>query len=146
MSPAKLSFEAIMMLGSTLGLDMAVEKCVAPTNTLTWLGYTVDTNSMTVTVQKEKVDEAIDDCEQWLTKQVVTRKELRSLFGRLKHITSCIPAANRFLNRILQALRDAPKSGTMPTPPDMLKDLHWFIRCARELNGITLLPPPALEE
>ena len=143
--PANSTFTAIMNLAVALGLDMAVAKCIAPTTVLTWLGYTVDTISMTVTVREEKVAEALEECKQWFGKKQTSRKELRSLFGKLKHVTSCIPAASRFLNRILQALRDAPLTGFIPTPPDVLKDLHWFMCCAKQLNGVTLLPPPTLE-
>ena len=138
---AKFSYDKFIDLTSDLGLDLSLHKCVPPTKKLTWLGYTLCTDTMTLTIPSEKVQEALDTCKAWLNKRTATRKELASLFGVLKHIASCVPPAKRFLARILQALRQTPFEGTHILPDYVKKDLLWFIKCAAALNGVVLLPP-----
>ena len=138
-------FELVQEVTSELGLDLAKEKCTAPAKVVTWLGYTVDTVNMTVSIPSKKIEETLELCGEWLEKKEASRKELRSLFGRLKHVSSCIPPANRFLSRILDALRNTPFVGSHSLPEDIHKDISWFMQSARALNGVFLIPPPELE-
>ena len=131
---AQRAYTAITNLSDTLGLKLASHKCVPPTTELTWLGYTINTELLTVTIPLEKVQETVEVCKRWLTKTSVTRKELKSLFGKLNQLTTCIPPASRFLARILKALRDTPAQGMHPFPQHIEKDLIWFIKCAEKLQ------------
>ena len=142
---AEEGYHAIKNLTNRVGLKLSVHKCVAPTTRITWLGYTVDTVTMTVTIPEQKVLEVIEECRSWVGRTSATRKELKSLFGKLNHLASCIPPAARFLSRILKAVRSTPPTGRHSLAVDIDKDLIWFIKCASSLNGIMLLPPPTLE-
>lgn len=142
---AEAAYAELVSLTKDLGLHLASNKCVAPTTCLTWLGYEVNTIKMSVTIPTEKVDEVISICISWLDKTQATRSELKSLFGKLNHLASCILPASRFLARVLKALRDTPSEGTHALPTDLNKDLTWFIKCAKTLNGVQLLPPPQLQ-
>ena len=135
------SYTKFTQLTARLGLQLSEHKCVPPTKKLTWLGFTVCTDTMTLTLPNDKVQEAITLCNSWLEKTTATRKELASLFGVLKHIASCVNPAKRFLARILQALRETPFDGTHKLPLYITKDLQWFVKCAKALNGVVLLPP-----
>ena len=143
---ASWSYSKFIELTSRLGLQLSHHKCVPPTTTLTWLGYTICTETLTLTLPSEKVKEAIDTCRDWLLKSSATRVELASLFGVLKHIATCVPPAKRFLARILCTLRNTPFEGSHKLPSYMDKDLNWFIKCAAALNGVVLLPPVSLEQ
>ena len=124
---ADRSYRKVKEITKSLGLDLSIHKCVASATVVTWLGYTVDTRNMTVALPEQKIQEALDLCKSWLKKEEATRKELRSLFGKLKHISACIAPANRFLSRVLDALRGTPFKGTHPLPSEIKKDISWFI-------------------
>ena len=143
---ADRSYRKVEDVAKTLGLDLSPHKCVAPATVVTWLGYTVDTRNMTVALPEQKIQEALELCSVWLKKEEATRKELRSLFGKLKHIATCIVPANRFLSRILDALKGTPFKGSHPLPSEIKKDISWFIESAKALNGVFLIPPKVLKE
>ena len=142
---ANKSYEAVKVVTSELGLDLAQQKCTPPAKVATWLGYTIDTGNMTVSIPSIKIEETLDLCRGWMEKKEASRKELRSLFGKLKHVSSCIPPAVRFLSRILDALRSTPFVGSHPLPEGIHKDISWFMESARALNGVFLIPPPELK-
>lgn len=137
---AKEMYEEIKALTKHLGPDLSIKKCIPPMTSLTWLEYTIDTVAMTVTLPQDKITETIELCKEWLLKTHASRKQLRSLFGKLKHIATCVPQATRFLSRILDTLRQTPFKGSHALDPEIKKDLQWFITSARALNGIFLIP------
>ena len=138
---AQDSYKAFMELTEKLGLTLSKEKCIPPTKSLTWLGYTINTETLTLTLPNAKIQEAIELCQFWLTKRIASRKEVASLFGSLSHIATCVPPAARFLARILQTLRQTPFEGFHPLPEYINKDIIWFIKFAQLLNGVVLIPP-----
>ena len=143
---AQGTYKEVISVTSHLGLELAPAKCTPPTTQLTWLGYTVNTLDMTVTIPEVKLQETLEVCKVWLKKTHASRSQLRSLFGKLKHIANCIPAAACFLNRVLDTLRETPFTGQHALDTELKKDLHWFIKSACSLNGIFLIPPPATQD
>ena len=135
------TYEEVLKLTAYLGLDLSHSKCTPPTTCLTWLGYTVNTLEMTVTIPELKIEEIVELCNVWLKKTHASRSQLRSLFGKLKHVATCIPAASCFLNRVLDTLRQTPFEGQHVLDEEIKKDITWFIKSAKSLNGIFLIPP-----
>ena len=128
-------------LASQLGLELSPAKCVPPTKSLEWLGFSISAQHMTVTIPTAKLDEIITECESWTTKYKASRKELQRLVGRLQHIAKCVQPARRFMSRILKALRDTPYTGKHNTTPDLKSDIRWFLEYAARSNGMVLLKP-----
>ena len=51
---AKEAYAAFLTLTSQLSLAIALNKCSPPVPSITWLGFAVDANAMTVTLPREK--------------------------------------------------------------------------------------------
>ena len=49
------AFEAFNHLSADLGLVLAPKKCSSPDRSIIWLGFKIDTPSMTVTILEEKL-------------------------------------------------------------------------------------------
>ena len=97
-------------LTRTLGLDLSPSKCTPPTKTIEWLGFNLSAQKMTVTIPKDKLDQVLQECQEWMVKRTATRKEIQRLAGKLHHIARCIIPARRFMSRIFDTLRDTPRS------------------------------------
>ena len=136
------AFQEFQRITTALGLALAPEKCIPPTTKLTWLGFEVDTVSMVVKLPQGKMDEVLLEVGTWAPTKPVSRSELRSLVGKLKHLAKCVIPASRFFARILEALRAAPYFGKKLLPAPFFQDVSWFLTFAQHSNGIVLIPVP----
>ena len=76
-------------LAATLGLKMASDKCSPPEQSLVWLGISINTQAMTVSLPPEKLPEIVLECDSWSRKLATTQKQLQSLAGK------CVNSASR---------------------------------------------------
>ena len=63
---ALIHYTAFADTMALLGLQSAPEKCQSPTTHLTWIGVTFDSVAMTMPIDKERIDEAIEACRNFL--------------------------------------------------------------------------------
>ena len=55
------AYACINELACALGLQISLDKCVPPSTSLTQLGFTTDTVSISVSILSEKVTEVLDE-------------------------------------------------------------------------------------
>ena len=115
---ATQAYSRLLSLAADLGLDLAPDKCIPPTIFLVWLGFTIDTVSMSMSLPPEKVREVLDECCTWRTKTMASRKQIN-------HLSKCIKPATRFTNRLLAALHSTLFVGQHRFDRD-LNDLEWL--------------------
>lgn len=121
-----------------LGLQLALDKCQAPTQRITWLGYLVDTTSMIISVPPQKVEEIRDECATWLNRSKVSKRMLQSFLGKLLHVAPCIRHARKFTTRLLSTLRNIGRQNWTTLTKDCKADILWFHKYASRANGVTL--------
>lgn len=90
---ADSSFQAFNNLTSELGLKLAQHKSCPPTTNIEWLGYTIDSLEMKVSIPHDKLQQVIDDCSLWLLRDKANRRMIQSIAGRVIYIANCIPPA-----------------------------------------------------
>ena len=137
---AKEDYKTALKLLEYLGLDISHHKCIPPTTSLVWLGFKIDSISMSIEIPKEKLKDTLEEAKLWYTYKKASRKQLQSIVGKLKHISKCVPHADRFFSRILQQLRNTPQYGKHDFNTDLLQDIKWFENFASLYNGVYLLP------
>lgn len=138
---ANLAFQDFLSLTSHLGLQLSVEKCVAPVTSIEWLGYQIDTKEMTISIPQKKLNEAVEECARWFKRKRVKKVMVQSLVGKLSHIAGCIEHARKFLSRILSTLRSFGDKKWITINEEFLKDVRWFHLHAQQSNGISLYAP-----
>ena len=122
-----------------LGLEVVShKKCVAPTMSLTWLGFDTDTCKMVIKIPKHKLREIMVECRTWMLDTLASRKKVQVLVGKLQFIR-CVRSARTFMNRILDFLRLTPFSGKIMTTKDLIADISWFLDYAESSNGLVLI-------
>ena len=60
------AYNDILVLADQPGLDLAPNKCISPTQSLTWwLGFNVSAQDMTLKVPLVRLTDVLTECEQW---------------------------------------------------------------------------------
>ena len=132
-------YQIVADLLKELGLPDATEKTQMPATKVRWLGITVDSKNMTLSIPEEKLAQTLTIVELFANRQSINRKQLQSLIGKLLHVATCIHPTRVFVARSLSALR-AMNTFYTPIADDMKADLAWFQEFGRSWNGIAMIP------
>ena len=81
---------------------------------------------MTLTIPDGKLKDIVKICSRWLGKDMITRKELQSLLGKLNFVYKAVPNSRKFVNRLLALLRGSGDSRVIVLHQDAKRDLVWL--------------------
>ena len=122
------------------GAEEAHSKSVPPTCTMLFLGVLFDTESLTLSIDEDRLVEILSLLEDWMSKTHMTRKEVETVAGKLGFVASVVRPGRLFVSRVLEFLRGLPKVGRLPLPESFLKDLLWWKTFLPRYNGISMMP------
>ena len=74
-----------------------------------------------------------------------TKLQLQSIIGSLMFVAKCVKPTRYFVNRLLNALREA-KDKTIKVNEDMKRDLKWFMDFLPRFNGTATYKHPIIEQ
>lgn len=138
------SYQHFMNISASLGLDLALKKCLKPSKSIEWLGYQIDVQAMTLSIPKQKMDEVLRECSHWTERRRANKRMIQSLLGKLIHISNGVAQARRFVSRILEVLRQMGDREWTTLSFQFKKDIWWFLKFASMSNGIRLIAPAAV--
>jgi len=75
---------------SRLGIPLAWEKVEGPTDCLTFLGISLDIQSMQARLPDNKLHRIHHQVASWLSRKKATKREILSLVGLLQHATKVL--------------------------------------------------------
>ena len=133
------SFNLMGKIIENFGVDEAVEKSVAPTTKMEFLGNTVDTISMTLEVSKHRVVELMNILKNWIHRKSYTKKQLQSLIGKLSFVTNCVRPGRIFISRLLDSLRDMGETQRKQVDKELLLDIQWWVDFLPTCTGTAIL-------
>ena len=133
------AYEHLTQLLEELKVETAPEKMVPPTTRMEFLGITLDSQTMTMEMPREKIEDTIKELSTWLFKTKATRKELESLVGRLQFMGKCIKPGRVFISRLVNWMKGLPRQGLHTIPLEARKDMAWWARYLQEYNGISII-------
>ena len=90
-TPSKIhpAFQFLVHLLDQLGLTLNSKKLVSPTTSMVCLGILIDTETRTMSVPPEKLENIIQMCAEWQNKKSCSKRELQSLLGSLICVKMC---------------------------------------------------------
>ena len=94
------SLKAFLLLADSLGLPIKESKTFYPCTKLELHGITVCTETMTMSLPKDKVDKAIALISNMLSCSKTTVKQIQVITGLLNYCTKIVPAGRAFLRRL----------------------------------------------
>ena len=86
-----------------LGVLMLMEpdKEVGPATTLTFLGIELDSGAMVARLPPDKLEDLMVNILRWLSRRKSTKRNLRSIIGKLSFACKVVPAGRIFLRRLI---------------------------------------------
>ena len=107
---------------------------------MTWLGVHFDTVAMTMSIPLDKIHKCLTITRSWTSKSHVTQAQLKSLLGKLFHISQCSPTLRLFVNRPLDTLRASPKDNrSIALDSETQADITWINQFLSHYNGVQLI-------
>ena len=97
------NLKVIKDICSMLGIPLALEKVEGPSDSLTFLGITLDTQSMQAHLPDDKLQQIHQQVGAWLSRKKATKREILSLVGLLQHATKVVTPGRAFLSRMYHA-------------------------------------------
>jgi len=123
-----------------LGIPLTLEKVEGPSDCLTFLGITSDTNKMEARIPAEKLQRMHNLLSAWWHKRKATKREILSLVGLLQHATKVVKSGSSFVSRMYsEAAKLKRLSFCIQLSADFHSDLRWWHLFIRHWNGVSFL-------
>ena len=133
------SYNVLENLLRDLGATEALEKSVPPSTRMEFLGNTLDTQKQTIEVSEERRNELLQLLLKFIQLEVVSKKELQSLIGKLNFVTNCIKAGRVFLKRLIACMTTMPEHGKHKLDEECKKDIRWWIDFLPSFKGESII-------
>lgn len=127
---------ALMRMLRKLGFAINYKKVEGPAQSLPFLGITLDSRNMTLSLPQEKLDGLSDSLRKLVNKSKVTKRELQSIAGKLCFATQCIYGGRYFLQRIHDQIAKLSKPWHRCRVNQAVEaDAVWWLKFLRVFNG-----------
>ena len=134
------ALECFKTMCSRLGVPIAVHKTVGPTQSIDFLGISIDSVAYEASVPKDKIDAYSAVVSKLLTKDTCTLREMRSVIGKLQFTTCVISSGRCFLRRLYDTTIGKSNPNCLVFLTDEVKqDLHLWLSFLCSFNGKSLL-------
>lgn len=126
----------LMQLVRELGFSINYNKIEGPSKQLTFLGISLDTESMSMSLPVQKLEEFKTCVQTTLTKKSVTKRQIQSLIGKLNWCTQCVYGGRFHMRRLIDKVIDLKCSWHRTrVTKDMKDDLKWWENYMKIFNG-----------
>ena len=135
------SMDILTELLTNLGFDISWNKCVKPTQKLSFLGINLDSVSGTMSIPPSKLQETIHIASLWHNKQKATKREIQSLIGRISWIAKCVKAIRPILRSLIDLQKRLKRATHRIRIPQHVKtDLRYLNKWCVQFNGVVFFP------
>ena len=124
---ATQAFDELFQLLQNLGLPINYKKVCPPCRALTCLEIFVNLDENTLSIDQNKLQSILPECQKFVTKKHTTKKGLQALLGKLIYVHKCVKPARIFINRMLALLRTNPHKNRINLNQEFFRDLNWFL-------------------
>jgi len=100
-----------------LGIPLALEKVEGPSQCLTFLGITLDTQLLLARLPDKKNSRIRNQVAAWLSRKKATKRDILFLVGLLQHTTKVVTPGRTFVSRMYRLAADSrsyPTSCVLP--------------------------------
>ena len=139
---ATTAFDALGRLLTALGVQESASKACSPSTRMKFLGVEFDTNTMSMRVDEDKLQEITMLSKAWARKTVATKQELQSILGKLMWVSKVVRFSRCFVARIISTLKGLRSQKQKVTlNEETRKDFLWWSKFLPVFNGVELLVP-----
>ena len=131
--------DKFLQILSELNIPVKLSKVEGPKTKLTYLGFEIDTITMTASLPKRKKDDLFKYLQKWLNKRSAHTREIRSLVEYLLWACQVMPQARPFVQQFLDIqnrLHNVDKYVNLNK--ELRNDISWWLSAISNWNGIYL--------
>lgn len=140
-APRDASGSSLLKLKSCfhhLGIPLSEEKTIGPYTSLEFLGLTLDTVEMKVSLPAEKLERICIISNSFCEAQSISKQQLLSLLGHLNFAMRVIPQGRSFISRLLFTASSVPGLHDQVFLDDGCRsDLRFWTRLLENWNGVS---------
>ena len=134
---AMFAFKTIQAVLQKCGIDESKKKACPPSTIMTFVGVLFNTETMTIEITPERLQELQILLATWLGKENATLKEIQSLLGKLNFVAACVRPGRVLLKWLKQLYKENTKSH--PIPLYVKKDIIWWYSFLPLYNGVSMM-------
>ena len=128
--------ETVKSVFSSLGVPLAPEKIVGPTQTITYLGIEIDSLKQTIQLPADKLTDLLSMLQSWEHKKKCTKRELLSLIGSLSFACKVIKPGRMFLRRLIDLSTTVQNlNHHIMLNQEARADITWWVQFMPTWNG-----------
>ena len=132
--------DTMVSLFSELGIPLADDKTVGPSQSVTYLGIEIDAASQTIRLPTEKFDDLMTKLHTWRQKKKCTKRELLSLIGSLSFACKVVKPGRMFLRRLIDLSTSVDRLDFhISLNAESRADIDWWLEFLPSWNGICFI-------
>ena len=141
---AAITVKLLMLLGFIINVN---KSCLIPSKVITFLGYQINSKSMTFQLTEEKQKEILQRCIKLNTKQnPIPAKQVASVTGSIQFAINVIKIGNLHFRNLQKQVSDATLTGNWNQEillnQSAKEDLEWWITTLKRRHYNNLRNPP----
>ena len=95
------AYECLGRILESAGLEEKKSKACPPSTRMSFLGVWFDTESLTLEITRDRLEELLELLEKWESRSSASRQELQSIIGKLNFVSSVVKPGRVFISRLL---------------------------------------------
>lgn len=131
------AYEELGQLISEVGLVESLEKACEPSTVMIFLGTGLNTETLTLFIPGDRMQELLLEIEHWHSKTTATQKEVQSLIGKLNFVTNCVHSSRIYISSLINFLKEMSPKQRYSIPRSVLLDLQFWKEFMPRYNGLS---------
>ena len=135
------SLDIMVEVAHESGFKIQPEKTSGPSRVIEFLGIVLNTKSRELMISDTRMQEMCELINDWLTKDLVSKRQLLSLIGKLTFCAKVIRDGFRFIRRLINLSKRVKNlHHTIKLTNQAKLDILWWQRCIVAHNGVSMFP------
>ena len=141
MAHAIAQLDNIIQAFQDLNIPLAEDKIEGPSTLLTYLGIVINSLRMTIEVPDEKLLETTISLNKWYKRRTCTKRELKSLIGKLGHICKVVRPGRMFSRRLIDLSTTVERMHHHITlNSETRADINWWLEFLPQWKAVSMIP------
>ena len=138
---AQTQLKTILQAFHDLQIPLAEDKIEGPVLSLIYLGIGINSTNMTIEVPHEKMDNAMALLLGWNNRRTCTKRQLKSLIGKLQHIGKVVRPGRMFLRRLIDLSTTVQHMHHHITLNSQARaDILWWLDFLPQWAAVSMIP------
>lgn len=136
------SMQCMQSLTTEIGVPLADDKTVGPSQVLPFLGIELDARRQEIRLPSDKLHELLNSLHVWQNRKKCTKRELLSLIGVLSFAAKVVKPGRMFLRRLIDLSTTVScLHHHITLNSESRADIQWWLDFLPGWNGVAMMQP-----